>query len=107
MDEQIEQRVRQQEAIVDLGRQALGGADLCALMQSVTELVAETLGVEFCKVLELLPGNDALILRAGVGWKEGSYGTGNGKRRHELTSRLYVALQGAGDCYRSSDRREI
>ena len=28
LEKQVEQRVRQQEAVVDLGRQALGGADL-------------------------------------------------------------------------------
>ena len=70
-DEKVQERVRQQEAIANLGRQAVGGADLSALMRTVTELVAETLGVEFCKILELLPGNDAFLLRAGVGWQEG------------------------------------
>ncbi len=78
MREQIEhrmqERVRQQEAVADIGRQALGGADLSALMQAITALVAKTLSVEFCKVLELLPGNDALLLRAGFGWKEGLVG---------------------------------
>ena len=73
-EEQIEQRVLQQKAVVDLGRQALGGADLTVLMRSVTELVAKTLSVEFCKVLELLPGNEAFLLRAGVGWREGLVG---------------------------------
>ena len=73
-EERIQERVRQQEAIVDLGRRALGGANLLALMQMMTELVAKTLSVEFCKVLELLPGNDALLLRAGCGWKQGLVG---------------------------------
>jgi hypothetical protein len=27
--------------------------------------------VEYSKVLELLPGGEELLLRAGVGWKEG------------------------------------
>ena len=70
-DKKTRERVRQQEAIANLGRQAVGGADLLALMRTVTELVAETLGVEFCEVLELLPGDEALLLRAGVGWQEG------------------------------------
>jgi PAS domain S-box-containing protein len=74
LEKQVEQRVRQQEAVVDLGRQALGGAELSALMGSVTELVSKTLNVEFCKILELLPGNDSLLLRVGVGWKEGLVG---------------------------------
>ncbi|HEX6176472.1 MAG TPA: PAS domain S-box protein [Candidatus Binatia bacterium] len=74
LEKQVEQRVRQQEAVVDLGRQALGGAELSALMGSVTELVAKTLNVEFCKILELLPGNESLLLRVGVGWREGLVG---------------------------------
>ena len=37
--------------------------------------VAETLAVEYCKVLELLPGDEALRLRAGVGWQAGLVGT--------------------------------
>jgi PAS domain S-box-containing protein len=73
-DEKTRERVRQQEAIADLGRQAVGGGALSELLRMVTELVAEVLGVEFCKVLELLPGKDALFLRAGVGWQDGLVG---------------------------------
>jgi len=32
-------------------------------------MVAETLGTEFCKVLEMLPDRRSLLLRTGVGWK--------------------------------------
>jgi PAS domain S-box-containing protein len=74
MEERIQERVRQQEAVANIGQQALGGADLSALMGAVAELIAKTLDVEFCKVLELLPNNDALLLRAGFGWKEGLVG---------------------------------
>src|SRR6185503_14851670 len=56
VEDRIQEGVRQQEAIADLGRRALGGADLSDVMRTVTELVAKTLDVEFCKVLELLPG---------------------------------------------------
>ena len=79
------------------------GADLLALMRTVTELVAETLGVEFCEVLELLPGDEALLLRAGVGknWQEGLMGQRVGGRQrcsdgYQTHSGLYLALQGAG-----------
>jgi PAS domain S-box-containing protein len=74
VEDRIQEGVRQQEAIADLGRRALGGADLSDVMRTVTELVAKTLDVEFCKVLELLPGNEVLFLRAGIGWKEGLVG---------------------------------
>jgi PAS domain S-box-containing protein len=74
IEDRIQERVRQQEAVTDIGQQALTGADLSVLMSSVTELVATTLNVEFCKVLELLPGNEALLLRAGFGWRDGQVG---------------------------------
>ncbi|HYJ17194.1 MAG TPA: PAS domain S-box protein [Candidatus Limnocylindria bacterium] len=73
-ERRMQERTRQQEALANLGRQALGGTDLSALMHTITELVATSLNVEFCKVLELLPGSDTLILRAGVGWKVGLVG---------------------------------
>jgi len=50
----------------------LTGGELKDLFTKAVSLVARTLGVEYCKVLELLHDGDALILRAGVGWKEES-----------------------------------
>jgi PAS domain S-box-containing protein len=67
-------RARQQAAIAELGHSALGGAELGFLFDEAVAVVAETLDIEYCKVLELLPGEDALLLRAGVGWKEGLAG---------------------------------
>src|SRR5919107_2566075 len=45
------------------------------LMDEAVEVVAEVLAVEYCKILELVPDDTALLLRAGVGWKEGLVGT--------------------------------
>jgi PAS domain S-box-containing protein len=67
-------RVQQQAGVARLGQQALAGADVATLMQTAAALVAETLGVEYCKVLELLPSGNELLLRAGVGWQEGLVG---------------------------------
>jgi PAS domain S-box-containing protein len=72
--EEIETRARQQAATAELGRRALTETDLSALMEKTVEMVARTLDVEYSKVLELLPEGDALVLRAGVGWKEGLAG---------------------------------
>ena len=72
--EEIETRARQQAVIAELGRRALTEEDISALMEMVVETAARTLGVEYSKVLELLPDGDALVLRAGVGWKEGLVG---------------------------------
>jgi two-component system cell cycle sensor histidine kinase/response regulator CckA len=57
-------------AVADLGRLALIGTELNELFTEAVSLVVRTLGVEYCKVLELLPDGEALILKAGVGWKK-------------------------------------
>jgi len=73
-EELIKSHVRLQTAIARLGQIALAETDLPNLMNEVVSLVAQTLEVEYCKVLELLPDGQAFILRAGVGWKEGCVG---------------------------------
>ena len=67
-------RARQQAAVAELGRRALEGNDLQALMEEATVSVAGVLDVEYAKVLELLPGGEELLLRTGVGWGEGLVG---------------------------------
>ncbi len=73
-EEEIEAQARQQAAVAELGRRALEETDPFVLMDEAVALVARTLQVEYCKVLELLPDGDALLLRAGVGWEEGLIG---------------------------------
>jgi PAS domain S-box-containing protein len=67
-------RARQQATIAELGQYALAESDLLVLMNKATEVVARTLEVEYCKVLELLADGNALLLRAGVGWKQNMVG---------------------------------
>jgi two-component system, cell cycle sensor histidine kinase and response regulator CckA len=74
MEELVNARVRQQAAVADLGQRALGDSQLSTLLDKAVEKVAQTLLVEYAKVLELLPNGDELLLRAGVGWKEGLVG---------------------------------
>ncbi len=69
-EEQERARARQQALVAELGQRALAGMDLETLMQEAVTVVAETLDVEFCAVLELLADGQQLLLRAGVGWKE-------------------------------------
>jgi PAS domain S-box-containing protein len=61
---------QKQAVIAELGRLALIGGELKDLFNEAASLVARTLGVEYCKVLELLPDGQALTLRAGIGWKK-------------------------------------
>ena len=75
-NEQIRSRARQQESVAELGRQALAGTDIDALLQAATETVAATLGLEYGAVLEHAdPESDQLLMRASVGWPPCSSGT--------------------------------
>lgn len=70
----LRDRTLQQTAVAELGRYALAGVDLNALLSEAVRRVASTLGVEYCSVLELRPGGEELLLCAGIGWKEGYVG---------------------------------
>ena len=48
-----------------LGEQALTETDLQKLFDDVVSTIAEILDVEFVKILELVPGDAELLLRAG------------------------------------------
>jgi PAS domain S-box-containing protein len=69
-EEELAAYAQKHAAVAEIGRLALAGGELKDLFAEAVSLVARTLGVEYCKVLELLPDGDALILRAGVGWEE-------------------------------------
>ncbi len=71
---ELKVRARQQAAVVELGQRALVGTNLPTLMNKTVIIVAQTLNVEYSQILELLPDNNALLLRAGVGWWEGLVG---------------------------------
>ncbi len=72
--EELKTRVRQQEAVARLGMSALSETSQPALMDEAARTVAGVLAVEYCEILELLPGGAELLLCAGVGWKEGYVG---------------------------------
>ncbi|MHC4523530.1 MAG: PAS domain S-box protein [Planctomycetota bacterium] len=72
VEKELRTMVRQQAVIAAAGMRALEITDVSTLMDEIVIQVAETLNVEYCKVLELLSDGKALLLRAGVGWKEGS-----------------------------------
>ena len=70
----LQQRIRQQEILAELGVTALHGARLDQLLEDTARLTAEGLRTEFCKVLEYLPNENNLLVRAGVGWRPGIVG---------------------------------
>lgn len=70
VEAELKTRVRQQAVIAQLGQQALASSQLSHLIDRAVALIAQTLEVEYCSVLELLPNSKTLLLRAGVGWSE-------------------------------------
>ena len=74
VEEELRARVRQQEATGRLGLAALSGMDLAGLMDEAVHAVAAVLDAEYCKILELTLNGATLLLRAGVGWREGLVG---------------------------------
>jgi signal transduction histidine kinase/CheY-like chemotaxis protein len=65
----------QQTVVGALGQFALICPDIPALLNQAVMLVSQTLELEYCKVLELDPAREVLVLCAGIGWKEGAVGT--------------------------------
>jgi two-component sensor histidine kinase len=67
-------RASQQETISRLSERALIETDLQVFFDDTVAITARILDVDFVKILELVPGDAELLLRAGVGWKPGLVG---------------------------------
>jgi PAS domain S-box-containing protein len=63
-EQELRTRALQQEAVARLGQRALEEADLGELFNEAVHTVGRTLPVEYCEVLELLPQEDKLVIRA-------------------------------------------
>jgi two-component sensor histidine kinase len=70
----LQQRIHQQEILAELGVTALQGVALDKLLADTARLTAEGLQVEFSKILEYIPAENRLLVRAGVGWGPGVVG---------------------------------
>jgi len=70
----LRRRIRQQEILSELGVAALGRISLQELLDSAARMAAEGLETELCKVLEYMPAENRLLLRAGIGWDPGLVG---------------------------------
>jgi len=75
LETELRNRVKQQEALAQLGERALVEPDLERFLNDAVSRVALTLAVDFVKILELLPGDTGLLLRAGYGWKSDLIGS--------------------------------
>jgi PAS domain S-box-containing protein len=74
-EEELRAKERKQAAVADLGQRALANADLNKVFDDAVRCAVETLDVEFCTVTELLPDDNLLVARAGVGWRPGLVGS--------------------------------
>lgn len=68
--EELQARLRQQATVAQLSQQLLLKTEVQELINEAVFLVSQTMGVEYCEVLELLPNGNNLRLRAGVGFGE-------------------------------------
>ena len=74
INREVQVRARQQEVLARLGERALTESDLQKFFNEVVSTIGEILDVEMVKILELMPGDAELLLRAGIGWKAGLVG---------------------------------
>jgi two-component sensor histidine kinase len=68
-------RIRQQEILAELGVLALQDTAFLELLDHTARLTAEGLQADYSKVLEYLPAENRLLVRAGIGWDEGVVGS--------------------------------
>ena len=71
---ELEQRLHQQALLAEIGRRALTDTLWDTLIEEAARLCALGLGTRYCKILEYLPNQNSLLVRAGVGWHEGVVG---------------------------------
>jgi GAF domain-containing protein len=67
-------RIRQQELLAELGVLALQGTSFIEMLNHTARVTAEGLEAEYCKVMEYIPAENRLLVRAGVGWGKGVVG---------------------------------
>lgn len=70
----LAQRIRQQEILAELGVLSLQHTPFQELLDKTAQLVAEGLQADYSKVMQYLPHENRLFVRAGVGWSPGVVG---------------------------------
>ena len=70
--DELPYRRRQQALLREFGTAALQTRDFRYILQQATELSARGLGCPYAKVLEYLPDEKRLMVRAGIGWPPGT-----------------------------------
>ncbi|MCK4514369.1 MAG: PAS domain S-box protein, partial [Spirochaetaceae bacterium] len=66
---------RYQATLSEIGRMALTTSSRQELLDEAVTRVAASLDVKLCKVLELQPDGDEVLVVAGIGWRDGCVGS--------------------------------
>lgn len=74
MDNDTAQHQLRQTILARFGELALRSDDLDEILTEACRLVGQALGTDFAKVIELQPDGKTLLVRAGIGWKDGVVG---------------------------------
>jgi signal transduction histidine kinase len=69
-EEQLRTCIRQQAIVVELSQLALKSSDIATLLDKAVVLLAQTLQVEHCMMVELLSDSNLLLVRANTGGQE-------------------------------------
>jgi two-component system, sensor histidine kinase PdtaS len=72
--QELPYRLRQQSLLGEFGRSAMQTRDIGQILQRATELCAQGLETPLAKVLEYIPDEKRLLVRAGVGWAPDTIG---------------------------------
>lgn len=98
-EKEIRLLARLQAAVAELGQAALASYRAEEVLDQAVASVARTLEVEYCKILELLPGGKELLLRSGIGWNKSCIGRAkvgagaDSQAGYTLTSKLPVVVE--------------
>ena len=81
-EQEIIARARQQSALAGLSRQALEGLELDKIFNEAAQMVARILHVDFVDIMEWLPAENSLDLRAAVPTADAPVKISDGKNSH-------------------------
>ena len=73
-ERELQRRLRQQKAIERFGSFALAEDDFQKILDEAVTVAAEVLDLPLTKILQFADYADHLVLKAGIGWKEGLLG---------------------------------
>ncbi|WP_332897150.1 PAS domain S-box protein [Haladaptatus sp. CMSO5] len=90
----LQSYARQQRAVSELGQLALENPDLDDLFTHAAQLVVDVLDTDYCKVLELDAAAERLLVRHGVGWRDGVVGSVSVSSVEPESQASYTLLSG-------------